>query len=68
MFNIDTSCAYSATMVMLINAPALMTHIIMLAISIAIAVGMVTAGTALGVIISQQIIAFQNSKVVARKF
>jgi len=68
MFNIDTSCAYSATMVMLINAPALMTHIIMLAISIATAVGMVTAGTALGVIISQQIIAFQNSKVVARKF
>lgn len=52
MFNIDTSCAYSATMVMLINAPALMTHIIMLAISIATAVGMVTAGTALGVIIS----------------
>jgi hypothetical protein len=29
-----------------------MTHIIMLAISIATAVGMVTAGTALGVIIS----------------
>ena len=51
-------------MVTIINAPALLKHIIMPTISIETAIGMVTAGITLGVIVSQQVASFRDSEIV----
>lgn len=49
---------------MVVNAPALMAHIIMPGISIATGIGIVTTAIVIGVIVSQQIASFQNTVVV----